>query len=75
MSIESVLNNKNVQDLAESLDLDVPKEFLEVTDYYYVDTAIIIEGMNVVDKDGKFKRKVNLNKVLTHLKNMHVKFL
>lgn len=75
MSTESVLNDPNVQELAKVMGLDIPKEFLEITDYYHDGSSIVIEGINVVDMSGKFKRKANLDKVLPHLKNMHIKFL
>ena len=75
MSTKTVIDDPNVQKLARVMNLDIPREFLEITDYYYDGSGIVIEGINVVDKDGNLKRKANLNKVLPHLKNMHVKFL
>jgi hypothetical protein len=75
MSTKTVIDDPNVQELARVMDLDIPKEFLEITDYHYDGPGIVIEGINVVDKDGKLKRRANLQKVLPHLKNMHVKFL
>ena len=75
MSIKTVIDDPNVQALSKAMDLDIPKEFLEITDYYYEGPGIVIEAINVVDKEGKFKRKANLDKVLPHLKNINVRFL
>lgn len=75
MSVSSVLNDSNVKKLIETMDLKEPKDFLEISDYYYDGENIVISNVNVVDRDGKLKRKANLSKVVDHLKNINVKFL
>lgn len=69
-----LLDDKNVKTLIKVMDLDVPKEFLEVSRYDFRDGRIEIKEIKVLDVRGKFIRFANIKKVLPYLSEYNVTF-
>ena len=66
--------NPNVQLLAKTMDLDLPKWYLTVSDYHYQDGQIVINKINLFDTNGKFIKFVDNEKVIEHLNKYPIAF-
>ena len=67
---------KELKLLIEVMDLEQPKvHSLEVADYKFVEgVGIVIERVNVLDKDGICFKKAELDKLVNHLDKYPIKF-
>ncbi len=66
--------NPNVQLLAKTFDLALPKYYLVVTDYTLESGAICINTMKIFDSKGVFIRFVKNELVLEHMHKYPISF-
>ena len=59
--------NKNVQNLIKTMDLDAPQHYFVVDKYELVDDDIVIKSIKVLDSNGNFLRFAKNNKVVDYL--------
>jgi len=66
--------NPNVQLLAETFDLELPQNYLVVSEYDFHDGSIRIKEMKLLDSKGNFIRFVNNQKVIGYMNAYPVTF-
>jgi hypothetical protein len=67
-------SNPNVESLAKTFGLDLPKYYLKVTDYDFHDGSIRIKKMELLDSKGIFLRFVDNEKVICYMNKYPVAF-
>ena len=67
-------NNPNVQLLASTMGLDMPENYLSISEYTFENGQIVINKIKLLDSKGKFIRFVDNKKVLDHLSKYVIKF-
>jgi hypothetical protein len=70
-----LLNDPMVRKLIEVFDLETPDQYiLNISDYQLINNQIVIKKIEVLDKDGKFVRFVDIKKVLPYLSKYYTIF-
>jgi hypothetical protein len=70
-----LLNDPMVRKLIEVFDLETPDQYiLNISDYELINNQIVIKKIEVLDKDGKFVRFVDIKKVLPYLSKYYTIF-
>lgn len=75
MTQDQILAQKNVQDLVKTLDLDAPDHrILNVCDYSLENGFIVINEIEILDREGEHIRFADLERVINHLDKYNVTF-
>jgi len=75
-AFRSLVNDTNVQKLAEAFDLKLPEYYFEITEYGVDDSGrIVIDEIKVFDNKGKFIKLADINKVVNNLDKFPTKFV
>ena len=69
-----ISKNKNVQLLAKTMGLDLPKFYLTVSDYDFHEGSIRIKKIKLFDNKGIFIRFVDNQKVVCYMNKYPVAF-
>lgn len=70
-----LLNDPMIRKLIEVFDLETPDQYiLNISDYELINNQIVIKKIEVLDKDGKFVRFVDIKKVLPYLSKYYTIF-
>ena len=70
-----ILNDPMIRKLIEVFDLEVPEQYiLRISEYELINNEIVIKKIQVLDKDGKFVRFVDIKKVLPYLSKYYTVF-
>jgi len=70
-----LLNDPMIRKLIEVFDLEVPEQYiLRISEYELINNEIVIKKIQVLDKDGKFVRFVDIKKVLPYLSKYYTVF-
>jgi len=70
-----LLNDPMIRKLIEVFDLEVPEQYiLKISEYELINNEILIKKIQVLDKDGKFVRFVDIKKVLPYLSKYYTVF-
>jgi hypothetical protein len=70
-----LLNDPMIRKLIEVFDLEVPEQYiLKISEYELINNEIVIKKIQVLDKDGKFVRFVDIKKVLPYLSKYYTVF-
>jgi uncharacterized ubiquitin-like protein YukD len=70
-----LLNDPMIRKLIEVFDLEVPEQYiLRISEYELINNEIVIKKIQVLDKDGKFIRFVDIKKVLPYLSKYYTVF-
>lgn len=70
-----LLNDPMIRKLIEVFDLETPDQYiLNISDYQLINNQIVIKKIEVLDKDGKFVRFVDIKKVLPYLSKYYTIF-
>jgi uncharacterized ubiquitin-like protein YukD len=70
-----LLNDPMIRKLIEVFDLEVPEQYiLNIPEYELINNQIVIKKIELLDKDGKFIRFVNIKKVLPYLSKYYTVF-
>lgn len=70
-----MLNDPMVLKLIETFDLKTPEEsILKICDYEFINNKIVINKIEVLDKNGKILRFANLEKVMPYLSKYYTIF-
>lgn len=67
-------NDPNVKSLARVMDLDMPTNYLVVSDYEFKDGVIVINKIKVFDSKGEFIKFANNKNAMNGLKKFPVAF-
>lgn len=70
-----LLNDPMIRKLIEVFDLETPDQYiLNISDYELINNQIVIKKIELLDKDGKFVRFVDIKKVLPYLSKYYTIF-
>lgn len=70
-----ILNDPMILKLIETFDLNTPEEsILKICDYEFINNKIVINKIEVLDKNGKILRFANLEKVMPYLSKYYTIF-
>lgn len=67
-------NTKAMKELADKMDLELPKYYLEIDRYELEGNQIVIKSIKVLDADGNFLRFAKNEKLINHIHEYPIKF-
>ena len=67
-------NTEGMKALAEKMDLELPKTYLEIDRYELDGNQIVIKSVKVFDGDGNFLKFADNEKLINHIHEYPIRF-